>query len=308
MIIRQKAFENAKKMQKVALHCHTTRSDGKLAPQELLHAYAEENYDLVAITDHQKYNRVNYAPETGIVIIPAMEINMQFDKTAGGIRHLHTIVLGPDDDTNGIAHDEFVAGPDITDLSVFQDLLDEMHKKNNMTIYCHPEWSRTPAKYFQDFKGNFAMEIWNSGSAYAHDMDTNAAYWNEVIAYGNRLFGVATDDAHGRGTLGRGWVMVNAEKNVKSVLAALNEGAFYSSCGPIIKDFYFDTDTNTVHVETTGAAKVWLIRDRQANTLMGQSTGASLSASYKMSVQPEMMRVCVVDAFGRRAWTNPIYN
>lgn len=308
MIIRQKAFENAEKMQKVQLHCHSTRSDGKLPPEEVFKKYAEKNFDLVALTDHRKYNRVNYAPETGIVAIPAMEINVQFDYNAGGTRHFHTLVLGPDDETNGYAHDDTVDGPDIEDYTTFQTRLDEAHAKNNLTIYCHPEWSRTPAKYFQDFKGNVAMEIWNSGSAYHFDSDTNAAYWNEVMATGNKLFGVATDDAHDESYLGRGWVMTNSKKEVKDTLRALKEGAFYSSCGPVIRDFYFDTDTNTVHVETDGVAQVWVIRDRQANTLAADSSKNSVTkASYKMSVSPEMIRICVVDRDGRRAWTNPIF-
>lgn len=295
-------------MQKVQLHSHTTRSDGKLSPKELLYAYAEENFDLVAITDHRIYNRKNYAPETGVEIIPGMEIDARFDVTPGGMRHLHTLVLGLDDDANGYAQDERVESAELDDPMKFQSQLDEAHAKNNMTIYCHPEWSRTPAKYFEDFEGNFAMEIWNSGSAIRHDMDTNAAYWNEVIAYGRKWFGVATDDTHARCTLGHGYVMVNAEKNAASVLNALKEGAFYSSTGPIIKDFYFDTDENTVYVKTTGVSKVWLIRDRQADTLIGDSgAGLVLEASHKMSVHPEMLRVCVVDANGRRAWTNPIF-
>ncbi len=308
MIIRQKAFEKKGKMQKVALHCHSNKSDGKLPPEEVLTRYAEKGFDLVALTDHRKYNRVNYAPETGIVVIPAMEINVQFDYNAGGTRHFHTLVLGPDDDTNGYAHDDEVDGPDIEDYTTFQERLDEAHAKNNLTIYCHPEWSRTPAKYFEDFKGNVAMEIWNTGSAYHYDSDNNAPYWNEVIAHGNHLFGVATDDAHTAAEIGRGWVMASAEKNVKSVLDALKEGAFYSSCGPIIRDFYFDTETNTVHVETDGVAKVWVIRDRQANTLAAEACkNTIITASYKMSVSPEMIRICVVDRDGRRAWTNPLF-
>ena len=308
MIIRQKAFEGAAKMQKVQLHCHTTRSDGKLTPKELLYAYAEEHFDLVAITDHRFYNRENFAPETGIVIIPGMEIDTIFESDDSGLRCFHTLVLGPNDGTNGYAQDERVASTPYNDPEKFRSALDEAHARNNITIYCHPEWSRTPARCFEDLGGYSAMEIWNSTCAVWYEMDTNAAYWNEVIAHGRKWFGVATDDTHSRPELGRGYIMVNAEKNAASVIAAIKEGAFYASCGPVIKDFYLDTDENTVHVETTGAARVWLIRDKQPNLLIGDGTrGDVLHASHHMTSHPNMIRVCVVDANGRRAWTNPLF-
>ena len=118
-------------MQKVQLHSHTTRSDGKLSPKELLYAYAEENFDLVAITDHRIYNRKNYAPETGVEIIPGMEIDARFDVTPGGMRHLHTLVLGLDDDANGYAQVERVESAELDEAtSVF---LKDVFEKLSMT-------------------------------------------------------------------------------------------------------------------------------------------------------------------------------
>ena len=138
----------------------------------------------------------------------------------------------------------------------FQKYLDEAHEKNNLTIYCHPQWSSTPPRYFDKLKGNFAFEIWNSGCAIEDDMDTdNGMYWDELLGMGIKIFGVATDDGHEMYHHCKGWVMVNAENNVKDILASLEKGAFYSSCGPVIKDFYVD-DENVVHIETSECEKI----------------------------------------------------
>ena len=63
------------KLLKGGLHCHTTRSDGKGSPEEVIRMHAENGYDFLALTDHRYYNYVNYAPETGITIIPGMEMD-----------------------------------------------------------------------------------------------------------------------------------------------------------------------------------------------------------------------------------------
>lgn len=72
-MIRQAAFTGHEKMLKGALHCHTTRSDGALSPEDALRRYKEGGYDFVSLTDHRKYNFENFAPETGLTLIPGME-------------------------------------------------------------------------------------------------------------------------------------------------------------------------------------------------------------------------------------------
>ena len=37
---------------KGALHCHTTKSDGKLTPDEVLKVYRDLGFDFIALTDH----------------------------------------------------------------------------------------------------------------------------------------------------------------------------------------------------------------------------------------------------------------
>lgn len=306
MIIRQAAFEGTNLL-KGALHCHTTRSDGQGDPADVIRLHKENGYDFMALTDHRRYNRINYAEDVDITIIPGMEYDNTFVKE-NGFRCFHTVCLGPNDETNGFAHEQTFESGTAKDQFEYQPYLDWIHQNGNLTIYCHPEWSSTPARYFDQQKGNFAMEIWNTGCAFENEMDTNAAYWDEILGQGIRIFGVATDDGHPMYQHCNGWVMVNAENNDKAILAALKEGRFYSSCGPVIKDFY--VEDGIAHVECENASCIQFICDRHPTRMMtAQQNNGQLLTHAELDLKDSYLyiRACVVDQQGRRAWTNPIF-
>lgn len=307
---RQQAFIDSKKMLKGGLHCHTTRSDGAGSPEDVIRLHKENGYDFLALTDHRFYNYKNYAPETGITIIPGMEFDSTFDY-GNGFRCFHTVCVGPSKENgNGYDQDERLSSGVSTCQEEYQKYLDDIHAHNNLTIYCHPEWSSTPAKYFDKLKGNFAMEIWNSGCVQECDMDKDAAYWDEILGEGVKIYGVATDDGHAMKHHCCGWVMVNAENNIESILAALKDGRFYSSTGPEIKDFYIDDD-NIAHIECSGANLIKISADRHPSILFRGNNNSLTSAEFKIDdwwrSKNGYIRATVYAEDGSRAWTNPIW-
>lgn len=306
-MIRQAAFIDDNKMLKGGLHCHTTRSDGSCTPEEVMRLHRENGYDFLAITDHRRYNHVNFAPETGLTIIPGMEFdNSNSIPCRHGFRTYHTVCIGPSrEDGNGFAHEEILPSAIAPDQQTYQVFLDEIHTKKNLTIYCHPEWSSTPARYFDKLRGNFAMEIWNSGCVIDNDMDKDAAYWDELLGQGIRIFGVATDDGHPIYHHCKGWVMVNAENNVNAILKALESGAFYSSTGPEIYDFYVK-DGKAV-VECSPAATIRLHSDCHPTRLCQDPEGKPVTRAEFDVSDYDYIRITVIDEQGRHAWTNPIF-
>lgn len=300
-MIRQAAFINTgSKLLKGGLHCHTTRSDGDCTPEETMKLHAEHGYDFLAITDHRKYNRTNFVPETDILIIPGMEMDGTFERR-NGFRCFHSVAIGPDDETNGFADGETLEKRDVADQFEFQQLLDMAHAKNNLTFYCHPEWSSTPTRYFDQLKGNFAMEIWNTGCVIEDQMDDDAAYWDEMLGLGHKIWGVAVDDGHKAYQHCGGWVMVNAEKNVNAILDALKEGRFYSTTGPVIHDFYIED--GVAHVKAQGCADIRFCADKHPTKIFRNVDEASLDLKDSY----EYIRAVVTDKDGRQAWTNPIF-
>ena len=307
---RQQAFtENGKKFLKGGLHCHTTRSDGKLTPEETIRYAASQGYDFMALTDHQIYNFINYAAETGMLIIPGMEYGNDLVK-GNGFRCFHTVCLGPSkEDGNGFEQDQrFEWGTEPTSEK-YQPWLDAAHEKKNLTILCHPIWSQTSAKYFETQQGNFAMEIWNSGSAIYGDCDDDAAYWDEILGQGKLWYGVATDDAHETETLCKGWVMVKADKEINSILSALEKGEFYSSCGPEIYDFY--VDSGKAVIDCSPVSRIRLQSDMHPNRVIIDENGKLTHAEFDIvnfwAGVYDYVRISIVDENGKKAWTNPIF-
>jgi len=304
-MIRQAAFVDAKKMLKGALHCHSTRSDGVGSPDEVIRLHAAHGYDFMALTDHRIYNHTNYAPDADMLIVPGTENDRGFYGD-DGIHCFHTVCIGPSvADGNGYAQDHTFVSGRVTDQFEFQRVIDEYHANNNMTIYCHPEWSATPAREFEKLKGNFAMEIWNTGCASTHEMDTNAAYWDELLMQNIRIYGVATDDGHTMDQHCVGWVMVNAERELNAILSALVNGAFYSSCGPEIHDFYINDGVATV--ECSPCASIHFLYGRYPTYIKRNPDGLIGRAEYKVPDYYKYLRVSVKDEAGRRAWSNPIF-
>ena len=297
-------------MLKGALHCHTTRSDGRGTPEEVIRYHYQHGYDFLAITDHRNYNLKNFAPDVPITIIPGMEYDSHIE-WKNGFRCFHTVCLGPVTG-NGFEQDEQPESGKASNQEEYQPYLDDIHAKGNLTIYCHPEWSSTPARYFENQKGNFAMEIWNSGCALNCDMDTDAAYWDEILGQGKVLYGVATDDGHAMNEHCNGWVMVRAENNVNAILEALKAGEFYSSCGPEIYNFYVE-DGKAV-VECSPVAKIRFHSDKNPTRIVRSTDGTMMRAEIDLadtwwasSGEYKYVRATVIDKNGKYAWTNPIF-
>jgi len=306
---QQQAFAGKGKMLKGGLHGHTTRSDGKHTPEEVIRYHYQNGYDFLTITDHRIYNFRNWAPEVPITIIPGMEFDNTLEKNKG-FRCFHTVCLGPEKDKgNGFSQDESLASGTANNQEEYQPYLDEFHKKGNLTILCHPVWSSTPARYFENQQGNFAMEIWNSTCAIEYDTDTDAAYWDELLAQGKKIYGVAVDDGHKLYHYCNGWVMVRAENNVETILNALKNGAFYSSCGPEFYNFY--VENGCAIVECSPVSKIRLHGDMHPTRIErsedGTLTRAEFDLNYKNRGGYKYVRATIIDKDGKYAWTNPIF-
>ncbi len=301
---RQKAFEGNGKFLKGNLHSHTTRSDGEGKPEEVVAQYIEMGYDFLAITDHNLYNFSSFGQE-GITIIPGMEVDKNLQKPYG-IKCFHSLVLGAKEN-NGFKQDEkYQGGGFFENLDEYQKVLDEAHEKNNITIYCHPNWSRTFARDFEDLTGNVAMEVWNSGCALENDCDTDAPCWDELLLQGKKIFGVATDDGHHSKQNGFGWIMVKSENTISGILSAIKAGAFYATTGPTIKDFY--VEDGYAYIKTSKAKYAGFAFGSVPNRLeQGEGDHLVEEAKFPIPKKALYVRGVVKDEKGRRAWSNPIF-
>lgn len=84
-------------MLKADLHIHTTASDGRLSPAQVVHAAAQTDLDVIAITDHDTTDgypeAFEAAQKTSLKVLRGVEISTLF---AG--RECHLLAYGFDDD------------------------------------------------------------------------------------------------------------------------------------------------------------------------------------------------------------------
>jgi hypothetical protein len=138
-----------------------------------------------------------------------------------------------------------------------------------------------------------------------------------LLSEGRRLTAIATDDAHFSGPdhFG-GWVMVRAEANEpEALLAALKAGRFYSSQGPELRGLTVDEEW--IEVACSPAERVIAVGAGSAATVayredfVGRAEGPEGTDMARLPRArlkgSKWLRVVVVDAERRRAWSNPVF-
>ncbi len=98
------AFALPVPMSLVDLHCHSTASDGVLAPAEVVRRAAARGVAVLALTDHDELGGLALAREAaraaGIVLVPGVEVSVTWRAQT-----IHVVGLGIDP-----SHSELVAG------------------------------------------------------------------------------------------------------------------------------------------------------------------------------------------------------
>jgi hypothetical protein len=289
------------------LHTHSTRSDGVLEPAEVCRRYRAEGYDFLALTDHfigsYDYPIVDTVPFRTEAFTTILGAELHSGAMANGeLWHILAVGLPAD-----------FAAPDSPDFhpragqETGPDLAARAIAAGAFVAIAHPQWSGLTLADARTIASAHAVEVYNHGCAIGCDRPDGFAIADLLLTEGRRLSMVATDDAHFHEPdhFG-GWVMVKASENTpEALLAALKSGAFYSSQGPELLDVRLAGD----HVVIESSAVVSAVA-------MGQGTGAKAVHGHSMtrSAVPldrlnnsPWVRVAVIDAAGRRAWSNPIW-
>ncbi|HSV19743.1 MAG TPA: 3',5'-nucleoside bisphosphate phosphatase [Casimicrobiaceae bacterium] len=85
-------------MPRYDLHCHSTRSDGLLAPGEVVQRAASRGVDVLALTDHDELAGIPEAraaaAQCGITLVPAAELSVTWNEHT---IHVVALQVDPDD-------------------------------------------------------------------------------------------------------------------------------------------------------------------------------------------------------------------
>ncbi|MBA3910964.1 MAG: phosphotransferase [Rhodobacter sp.] len=289
------------------LHTHSTRSDGVLPPEDVCRRYHAEGYDFLALTDHfigsYDYPIVDTLPYRTHNFTTILGAELHSGAMANG-ELWHILAVGlPADFAPGNAPsfqpvEGQETGPEIAARAV---------ASGAFVAVAHPQWSGLTLADARSITSAHAVEVYNHGCATGCDRPDGFAIADLLLAEGRRLSLIATDDAHfSEPDHFGGWVMVKAEANTpEALLDALKSGAFYSSQGPLLHDVHLDGD----HVVVESSAVVSAVA-------IGHGTGAKAVHGHSMTRtrvplarlnNSPWVRVAVIDAAGKRAWSNPIW-
>jgi hypothetical protein len=183
----------------------------------------------------------------------------------------------------------------------------------------HPYWTQLSVADLASQEGFAGIEVFNASSELECGRGDSSAWWDELLGLGRPVFGIGTDDQHYPSfELGGGWTMLRvAERSEAAVLDALRRGHSYFSHGPQIH--HIDVGDDGVTVECSPVRSVLLQGEeelgavvlagpngrRQGQVLSTDGAGLLTSVRFEQSAT-RYRRVTVVDAHGRRAWSNPV--
>jgi hypothetical protein len=296
------AFSAPGRFWKGNLHTHSTLSDGKLPPEEVCRIYREGGYDFLSLTDHflgrYKFPIADTRPfrTNRFTTILGAEVHAPQTRL-GEPWHILSVGLPLDFAPRTRSED----GPSLTQRCI---------DAGAFVAIAHPAWYGLDTEDALSLPANVhAVEVYNHTSQLETDRGDGFYLLDRLLAMGRRLTACATDDAHFKVHDWFGaWVMVKAPTlEPEALLAALKAGAYYSSQGPTIHDVSIGRDA--VEISCSPASTVAIVgrASLAAYRIEPGQCRASLPLEKFTGGASPYVRAFVADAFGRRAWTNPIW-
>ena len=307
--MRPNAFSNPGKIFKGNIHTHSNLSDGDLDVGEVCRRYNEKGYDFLSLTEHflGQYNypiadTVPYRNSKFMTILGAELHSGAMEN--GELWHILAVGLPSNFKPSNSPGFEPIAnqetGPEIAQRAV---------EAGAFVSIAHPEWSMMSEADAASIKTAHAVEVYNHGSEVECDRGRGLHTADILLSKGHRVSFIATDDAHFRtGNLDAfgGWVMVKSKENTpEAIIAALKNGANYSSTGP---DFYdLTVEDHQIKIKSSPVSAM-IVQGSGCRTLSELGEGLTdVTMPFRWPDDAKWLRITIIDENGKKAWSNPIW-
>lgn len=242
---------------------------GDATPEQVVRWYREHGYHFLSITDHNIWSDGS-APtgadgnQADFLVLAGMEVTSDHRYPGviqEGERKIHSTALGG----NAPVDWQF---QDPRPSAVIRAQSERIKSTGGLIILNHPNYrfQLTPQDVIEagDVK---LFELFNDHPRSNHDGHAGfrlsmEAFWDEVLSAGHLMYGVAADDAHDFGWLGKAlrkfgtappggaWIMVRAPSlSREDLFSALEGGDFYASTGVYLKDIGFRDGAYSIEVD-----------------------------------------------------------
>lgn len=325
---------------KANLHCHTTVSDGSLTPEEVKEQYKSHGYSIIAYTDHDiMIDHDDLRDEEFLPLLGyEMEVTEQLPYDGEPFylkRTCHMCLIARDRESakqvcyhrskyfigNGKEHAPFARFdenlPDynrVYNHKVINDMIAKAKEGNFFVTYNHPKWSMEGYPEYSGYEGMDAMEMFNGGCLNSGYLDYNPDVYDAFLRQGKRLYCIGADDNHGSKNperrlwdFFRAYTVIKAEKlEYGAIIEALDNGNFYASEGPEIKELYFED--GRVYIKCSGAVQINATFGRRKPGIVMAKEGELITeASFAIVPEDIYFRLTVTDANGMHATTNAFF-
>ncbi len=277
---------------KGCIHAHTTKSDGRLTPAELMNRYSQHDYDFLAITDHDK---MTTAKHPSLLMVPSVEITLPEQR--------HLLSIGS------------AVQPNMEEET--QDCLARIEQSGGLAVAAHPNQDlphpgfRWPVEALTSLRGLHGLEIYNHLASLFFPRGLAVDVWDKLLSSGvYPCWGFAVDDTHGmsdsdsgpiRDDIFGGWIVVGCpERTLAALLTSIRRGSFYASTGVTILEVNLSATTLTV--SSADAEYVRFIG--HAGRVLAEKTG--MQGSYTIQGSEHYVRVECYREDGTTAWTQPL--
>lgn len=321
---------------KANMHMHTTVSDGRMTPEETKQAFVDAGYSIVAFTDHEVIVPHNELRDENFLPITSYEVAVTENAQGKGFQHLRTYHINlfakDPEQTFSSAFSvsqvrreqskpfipkgmETFECPKEYSVDCINAIIARAREEGFLVSYNHPVWSLQSYPDYIDLKGLWGVELHNTGCVQSGYVDTPQPM-DDLLRRGERVFPLATDDAHNLKHCFGGWIWVLADRlEYADVMEALEKGDFYASTGPEIHEI--SLDGNLLTVRTSSAAAIDVTTDRRIFMRKENGTEELTEATFDLTrwfegnadaVRAPYFRVTVKDASGNCAWSRAYFS
>jgi hypothetical protein len=274
-------------------HIHSTASDGGKSFDELAAMYRRVGYDFLFRTDHWVCSTTSEtaAPDE-LLWLNGNELD--------GCDHsgsaYHVICLGT-----------------VTDLDRQKlglvGAMESARRQGAILILAHPLWMGNSLEDATRYAFH-GVELYNHVCGGINGKSRSDAHAHAMLARNPSTLLLAADDthlSHKHPGWNGGWIKIWApERTRDAILAAIRNGAFYSSCGPDILGL--ECDGATLHVTTSPVRYIRLVGPSSCSGRPDTHDGTLItSASVRWPTDSNAWAYAfleIEDADGKRAWTS----
>ena len=318
---------------KANLHSHSTLSDGRLTDKELVAAYKERGYDILAITDHEYPCAHNELSTRDFLLLTGYEAYIRPSKLCRFDRfkpEIHMNLIAKDkNNTTIVAYDPFYCkymplpkaitaphygniGPRKFTWMYINKFIEAASECGYLVSLNHPCWSMQPTKDLIKLRGFWSMEIFNTSSMKTSGYAENMPVYDMLMRNGRMMYCHGADDNHNKRPLEDpmsdsfgAWTMIQADKlEYETVIDSLSKGNMYASTGPTIKALGVKDDK--IILECSNARFIRMhMTPKYAKTVYDKQGGTVNKARFNIPEDAKYVYFSVTDEKGGKAYTHP---